>query len=234
MYWQASATIPQQAYGFGGQARPAPPQAIPVQQTQPGPSYGAAPAQQPAAAAAAQPAATGNNRRGGVHTATASMETVERALGDLRSGSTEPGGRGSRRGGRNGGEKGPGPAVPTTDFDFQSNNARFDKVGLKPQRDGEDVHAADGDEEEEEIAYNPQKSFFDSLTPSRGGPGGGERGRGRGRGGRSRRDEERDKNVATFGEPGGVGLMGPGAYVGGYGGRRGGGRGRRQGGGGRS
>jgi protein LSM14 len=52
---------------------------------------------------------------------------------------------------------------------------------------------------------------------------------------KSRREEEREKNVATFGEPGGVGLMGPGAYVGGYGGygRRGGrGRGGRRGGGG--
>lgn len=36
--------------------------------------------------------------------------------------------------------------------------------------------------------------------------------------------------MATFGEPGGVGLMGPNAYVGGYG-RRGGGRGGRRGGG---
>ncbi|CAG8776176.1 4705_t:CDS:1, partial [Acaulospora colombiana] len=45
-------------------------------------------------------------------------------------------------------------------------------------------------------------------------------GRGRG-GGRSRRDEERDRNLETFGEPGGVGMMGPGAYVGGYGGYRG-------------
>ena len=46
-----------------------------------------------------------------------------------------------------------------------------------------------------------------------------------------KREEERERNVATFGEPGGVGLMGPGAYVGGWGGygRRGGGRGRRGG-----
>jgi protein LSM14 len=40
--------------------------------------------------------------------------------------------------------------------------------------------------------------------------------------------------VATFGEPGGIGLMGPGAYVGGYGRRGGGGRGRRGGPGGPS
>ena len=42
-----------------------------------------------------------------------------------------------------------------------------------------------------------------------------------------RYQEERERNVATFGEPGGIGLMGPGAYVGGYGRR--GGRGRRGG-----
>jgi protein LSM14 len=35
-------------------------------------------------------------------------------------------------------------------------------------------------------------------------------------GGRNRREEERERNVATFGEPGGLGLMGPGAYVGGW------------------
>jgi len=90
----------------------------------------------------------------------------------------------------------------------------------------------------EDKAYNPQKSFFDTLSSSAhpgppngatGGRGiGGERGGrhgggGRG-GGRNRREEERERNITTFGEPGGVGLMGPGAYVGGWGGygRRGG------------
>jgi len=96
-----------------------------------------------------------------------------------------------------------------------------------------------------ESVYNPSKSFFDNISsdltakkPARAadaskagtqddGAGGGEgtRGRGRGRGGpsygRIRRDEEREKNVETFGEPGGVGLLGPGSYVGGYGGYRG-------------
>jgi len=49
-----------------------------------------------------------------------------------------------------------------------------------------------------------------------------ERGRARGRGrGRSRRDEERDRNVETFGEAGGIGLLGPGQYVSGFGGFRG-------------
>jgi len=49
-----------------------------------------------------------------------------------------------------------------------------------------------------------------------------ERGRARGRGrGRSRRDEERDRNVETFGEAGGIGLLGPGQYVSGFDGFRG-------------
>jgi protein LSM14 len=186
-----------------------------------------APAPQQAGGGGAGGRRSANGGNGGVHTATASLETVERAIGDLRVGAA-----GGRRGG--GGKANGGPVLPNTEFDFQGNNARFDKSALRPtpREDGAESPAAG--EEEEQGAYNPKKSFFDALTPTRGGPVGGERGgRGRGRGGRSRRDEERDKNVATFGEPGGVGLMGPGAYVGGYGGRRGGGgRGRRGGGGG--
>lgn len=171
------------------------------------------------------------------------METVERALGDLRVDPHQAGGRGGRR------NRDPKPVelkVPVTDFDFQSSNARFDKSSMgPPKRNGENekdekdvVHdegSEDGGagEEKEDTAYNPKKSFFDSLSSSASGltqGGGGQGGgRGRGRGGRSRREEEREKNVATFGEPGGIGLMGPGAYVGGYGRRGGGGRGRRGG-----
>ncbi|KAK0482714.1 Scd6-like Sm domain-containing protein [Armillaria novae-zelandiae] len=183
--------------------QPPPPQVVPP--TQPD-------------AAPAPPRLQQQNRRANpVHTAAASMETVERALGDLRVSSA---GNGNRR--RHPQQK-EQIKVPTTDFDFESSNARFDKPGVKK-----------GDEEEkdkEPAAYNPEKSFFDSLTPApvRGGGGGG---RGGGRGGhpgRNRREEERERNVATFGEPGGVGLMGPGAYVNGWGGygRRGGGRPRR-------
>ena len=168
------------------------------------------------------------------------METVERALGDLRVDQQQGGGRGGRRKR----DLKPGDLkVPDTDFDFQSSNARFDKGSMGPQKqnkekemDGEAaVHeegSEDGEakEKEEDLAYDPKKSFFDSLSSSASGlaQGGGQGGgRGRGRGGRSRREEEREKNVATFGEPGGIGLMGPGAYVGGYGRRGGGGRGRR-------
>jgi len=194
-----------------------------------------------------------------VHSATASLETVERALGDLRVSNNTNGATGggrTRRGGRGHGHNKESQAndlrVPTTDFDFQSSNARFDKAALAPsprgtpKADQGENGAVDEKPEEEkekskekekdgEPAYNPKKSFFDSLSSgangppaeARGGRGGGRRGAGR-----NRREEERERNVATFGEPGGVGLMGPGAYVGGWGGygrRGGGGRGRRGG-----
>jgi len=173
------------------------------------------------------------------------METVERALGDLRI-DQQQGGRGGRR---HRDIKAGDLRVPTADFDFQSSNARFDKNSVGPVKQNKEKEketngddGAQGEEsedgevkekEEEDAAYNPKRSFFDSLSSSAAGQthGGGQGGgRGRGRGGRSRREEEREKNVATFGEPGGIGLMGPGAYVGGYGRRGGGGRGRRGGG----
>jgi protein LSM14 len=184
----------------------------------------------------------------GVHTAAASLETVERALGDLRVAQQQ------QRGGRAGGAKAVDIKVPATDFDFASANAKFDKAALAPKvlESDEDTNPSDTERDgsktgekgkekakEKTTAYNPQKSFFDSLSSSAPGPtrggGGGRRGDGAGGGGgpgggrgggpgRNRREEERERNVATFGEPGGVGLMGPGAYVGGWGGygRRGG------------
>jgi len=139
--------------------------------------------------------------------------------------------------------------VPSTDFDFESMNAKFNKAALAHQEtivtiaDGPDTESRGtpsndsiAPEKKKEAAYDRQRSFFDSLssstsTPLSGGPGGagGRGGRrsgagGGGSAGRNRREEERERNVATFGEPGGVGLMGPGAYVGGWGGygRRGG------------
>ena len=173
------------------------------------------------------------------------MEKVERAMSEVRLSNT------SQRSKKSGGHQHVELTVPKTDFDFQSSNARFDKSAVANQATGhadesdtntnpsEDGDAASKTEskspKEKEISYNPKKSFFDNLSssastapPTRGGRGG-KRG-----GGKSRREEEREKNVATFGEPGGVGLMGPGAYVAGYGhARRGGGRGGRRGGGGR-
>lgn len=191
------------------------------------------------------------------------MESVERALDDLRvsgqdatTSAPHHGGRGGRRGGNRHEQKAADLKVPATDFDFQSANARFDKSALGPasrtasqteaspaaEGEGDAVDGENKDKKDKVSAYNPKASFFDSLssgsnapTPTEGGRGGGRGGR-RGGGGRNRREEERERNVATFGEPGGIGLMGPGAYVGGWGGygRRGGGRGGRRGGGGHS
>ena len=180
------------------------------------------------------------------------METIERAIGDLRvangapNGAQQQGQRGGRRGGRGQGSdiKAGDLRVPTTDFDFESSNARFDKAALAPSprgtpkndsteaEDAEDSEAKAKAKEEENAAYNPKKSFFDTLSSGSNGPSADGRGRGGRRGGgRNRREEERERNVATFGEAGINGLLGPGAYVGGWGGygRRGGGRGRRGG-----
>ncbi|KAF4614795.1 hypothetical protein D9613_002525 [Agrocybe pediades] len=266
-------------------APPQPPQpayaAPPPAQSAPAPAQQQA---QPAAQQPGQPTAnrnvpqqnnnnTNNTRRPNpVHTAAASLETVERALGDLRVSGSAPnhagGPRGGRRGGHQGGRGGHRAVeaelkVPQTDFDFASSNAKFDKAAISPgvtkatTDDGNaSADAAEGDKatekEVQQPAYNPKQSFFDSLsssaaTPAAGSAPGGSQGnhhrggrRGGGGGaGRNRREEEREKNVATFGEPGGVGLLGPGGYVGGWGGygRRGGrprrgGPGRGQGGGG--
>jgi protein LSM14 len=140
-------------------------------------------------------------------------------------------------------------SIPTTDFDFHSSNQRFDKKSAaqehpalqsKPAAQVESIGPTDGAENhmnghaesaepKKDAFYNPSKSFFDNISsdankmkPERLVSAPAERGRARGRGrGRSRRDEERDRNVETFGEAGGVGLLGPGQYVGGFGGFRG-------------
>jgi protein LSM14 len=213
-----------------------------------------------------------SQRNNSVHTAATSLETVERALVDLRV-SNGTSGVGVGNGplarqaanhghGRRGHQFPRGQAhsdikageinVPTEDFDFQSSNARFDKAALaqqrKPSSDGaekapeDEVADPSGNEDEAQTkvkvdkekdkdkeaaavaAYNPHKSFFDSLSSSshipagKGGAGdgavpGARGGRRGGPGGRNRREEERERNVATFGEPGGVGLLGPGQLV---------------------
>ncbi|KAI0822779.1 Scd6-like Sm domain-containing protein [Trametes gibbosa] len=186
-------------------------------------------------------------RNQSVNSATASLETVERALGDLRVSNAVNVSNQHQRGGRRG-ARGQGQdhksdlRVPATDFDFESSNARFDKAALaasprgtpKNDSEGADGETQDGEDGEKEDdrsgAYNPKKSFFDELSSGSNGPNPDGRGRGGRRGGgRNRREEERERNFATFGEAGGIGLMGPGAYVSNYGGygRRGGGRGRR-------
>ncbi|KZV92876.1 hypothetical protein EXIGLDRAFT_768602 [Exidia glandulosa HHB12029] len=190
-----------------------------------------------------------HNRRGnrggqnGVRAAEASLETVGRALNDLQVTNEHPRQQGGGR--RNGHDKAVPVPVPDSDFDFQQSNARFNKAALSPARvdDDQKTNPSDSDSEdkaEREKYYNPTKSFFDTLSTSaplpqggRGGGGGGGGGARRGRGGgrgRNRREEEREKNISTFGEPGGVGILGAGAYVGGWG--SGGHGGRRRGGGG--
>jgi protein LSM14 len=237
-YPQYQPTIVQPVPQQQPQQQPYVPQ--PPQQQQPHP---AAPA--PARSAGSDGRHTANvNGGGSVQTAAASLETVERALGDLRS-STANANATTNTNNRGGGRRGGNNAnrdvkvgdlrVPTTDFDFEGSNARFDKTAIAPpssaKTDGSIPEEGEVQEDEIQMAYNPGESFFDSLSSStqahfpvqRGGARGG---RGAAR---NRREEERERNVATFGEPGGVGLMGPGAYVGGWGGfgRRGGGRGRR-------
>jgi protein LSM14 len=210
----------------------------PPQQQQPHPQ---APA--PARSAGSDGPRTANlNGSGSVQNAAASLETVERALGDLRNSTgnvnnttTNANNRGGGRRGANRDVKVGDLRVPTTDFDFEGSNARFDKAAMAPpssaKTDSSVPEEGEVQEDDMQRAYNPGKSFFDSLSSSTQAQLPAQRGGARGgRGGaRNRREEERERNVATFGEPGGVGLMGPGAYVGGWGGfgRRGGMRGRR-------
>lgn len=186
------------------------------------------------------------SRRGNpnsVTNAAVSLEKVERAIGDLRLSSNNNSQRGGRK--NNGGPRHVEISVPDSDYDFVGMNERFKKVVSNGQTPESEVTTNPSEEAEvgaEEVrektedstkeAYNPKKSFFDSLSSSAAALAPSPRGGGGRRGmGKSRREEEREKNVATFGEPGGVGLMGPGAYVGGYGRR--GGRGGRRGGGAR-
>ncbi|KAF8629919.1 hypothetical protein AX15_003196 [Amanita polypyramis BW_CC] len=251
--------VPPQPYSRTPQQQPVPsPQSIQQPQQQLPPPQGpiaAGPAQGQQQNQGRQQQAP-NRRNNSVHSAAVSLETVERAIGDLRvSNATAGAGVTNNSGGR--GRRGRGPhrggdnhnveiKVPSTDFDFAGSNAKFDKAALAAASskanstvngeegtngngtEGSDDKAASG---EAAGAYNPSKSFFDSLSSSThpsisAGLDSGRGGRGRrgGASGRSRREEERERNVATFGEPGGVGLMGPGAYVGGWGGygRRGG------------
>ncbi|KIJ34678.1 hypothetical protein M422DRAFT_51910 [Sphaerobolus stellatus SS14] len=177
-----------------------------------------------------------------IRSATASLENVERAMGDLRVSE-------AARNGRQGSEIQAGNIqVPAADFDFASSNAKFDKSAMvKPvvaESDSdsdtdsdvtnpEDVEAKEKKErekkekEEQKGAYNPKRSFFDELTPNTmggprggatGGRGGSGSGRGRGRG-RSRREEEAQRNLMTFGE------ATPPPHANGFTGRRGGRRG---------
>jgi len=194
--------------------------------------------------------ANGSQSANPVRTAEVSLESVGRALNNLRV-SNDNDRQSNGRGGRDREIKAGEIRFPNSDFDFEQSNARFDKSALASMASEEVVEekteSADAEappklkkkEETKDKAYNPTKSFFDSLStsappPQQGVPrGGGRRGGGRGGGrARSRREEEREKNMTTFGEPGGVGLMGAGNYVPGWGGGGNPRRGRGGGGGG--
>jgi len=180
-----------------------------------------------------------------VRAAEVSLEHVGRALTNLRVSTETPrqaNGRGSQNEIKSGEIR-----FPSADFDFAQSNARFNKAALSLSTAGEvpriddeqktnpsdsegekakETTQSKAKDESKDKFYDPSKSFFDTLStsapPANGGRGNGRRGGGAGGGGRggrgrNRREEEREKNMSTFGEPGGVGLMGPGAYVGGWG-----------------
>lgn len=128
---------------------------------------------------------------------------------------------------------------PAREFDSDSESGSEDVKTNPSDSEGEKKREKERREEDREkekekektkarakdTAYNPSKSFFDSLTPnslsSRGGAQGYRSGGGRGRGrgyGRSRREEEAQRNMATFGE-----TTPPSSHLTtGWGGRRGG------------
>ena len=95
------------------------------------------------------------------------METVERALGDLRVGSAVGAGRGGgRRGhGRHGEAK--DIKVPTMDFDFQGSSATFDKSAAAPRKNPKDAGEEETgpSDETKDKAYNPRRAPF--LIPCR-------------------------------------------------------------------
>ncbi|KAI5864341.1 Scd6-like Sm domain-containing protein [Durotheca rogersii] len=132
-------------------------------------------------------------------------------------------GRGRGRGARGGG---PGKVdVPSTDFDFEAGNAKFNKQDLvkeaiagSPLTDpsnGSSSEHATADDPTVPPAYNKTKSFFDNISSEAKdrAENGGQK-----PGGREWRGEEQRKNIETFGQ-GSV----DGGYRGGYRGR---GRGR--------
>ncbi|KAH8798407.1 Scd6-like Sm domain-containing protein [Flagelloscypha sp. PMI_526] len=137
--------------------------------------------QAPPPIAARQPS---NPRRQstGVDGAQRGMDNVERAMNDLQ-------------------HQPRGIAVPTEDFDFQTSNARFDKTQLSPNPDAAGTESGATPDEDKDKAYDRSKSFFDSFD-SAGAPGTTlpsstpqarhER--------RVRREEERSRNMSTFGE----------------------------------
>lgn len=138
--------------------------------------------------------------------------------------------RGRGRGGR-GGQETRKVDVPTTDFDFESSNAKFNKQDLVKEAIagsplGENAPTSPDTDLNGESAvpaaasYNKKSSFFDDLSSDNK-----DRAEGGRPGGREWRGEEQKKNLETFGQ----GSVDNGGYRGGFRGRgrgRGGMRGR--------
>ncbi|KDQ16359.1 hypothetical protein BOTBODRAFT_31046 [Botryobasidium botryosum FD-172 SS1] len=222
----------------------------------------AAPVPTTAAGTSARANRPRDNRRADsspVRSASASLEKVERAIGDLRLSNANAaagahGGRHNRRGNnsnpRSGGGGGAGArtggaaVVPNVDFDFARSNAKFDKAAAAAALGGngaagntDSASGASSPEQPKSPAapektqfYDRTRSFFDDISSdskakTQGGPG-------QGPGGRNRREEERSKNLSTFGEAGGNSVYWPGAARDGGSGWRGGRRRKWNGGGG--
>ncbi|KAF8329755.1 Scd6-like Sm domain-containing protein [Cantharellus anzutake] len=151
------------------------------------------------------------------------------------------GGRGRGYGGRGGAF--PRVRIPQEDFDFVEANSKFDKAALYAAKSPLSVgtlapSGADSadipepgqimeEKKEPRKFYDKSRSFFDDFSSDANVKDiDARRGRGRGGRGMGRRDEERTKNLTTFGETG-VNLGG-GYWLGGRGGGRGGFRGRRR------
>ena len=95
-----------------------------------------------------------------MQTAAASLETVERPIGDLRSFTAKVSPNGNNRG--NGGRRGDNNSnndnnrdvkvgdirVPATDFDFEGSNARFDKTAVAPPTSAKSKGTEEGEVQE--------------------------------------------------------------------------------------
>lgn len=153
------------------------------------------------------------------------MESVTKAISELKTNETSRGSRGNRagRGGNRGGrDQGRRVDVPKTDYDFESANAKFNKHDLAKEAiaTGSPIEAPnsipDGDGFEEGLknarkgsepglsvpvgaSYNRTSSFFDDISSEI-------KDRAENResaqrvGGREFRHEERQKNLETFGQ----------------------------------
>ncbi|OAX80385.1 hypothetical protein ACJ72_05285 [Emergomyces africanus] len=175
----------------------------------------------------------------------AAVETVTRRVNEMKPYDGDRAPRGAHqntrggRGGHRGGHHHPQPKkveVPTTDYDFESANAKFNKQDLVKEAIasgsplGESEHQAvngtDHSESADKVngtgahaAYNKASSFFDNISSESRDREEGARGKASGR---EWRGEEEKKNIETFGQ---------GSIDGGYrGGYRGRGRGRGYGG----